>query len=268
MTAHRNRGERRLSETSQPAWTNEERQAVERFDPSASIAREWASVAVAAASRTLMTRLNTVHVHHRHRFEQARQAQDLGRGLLTFSNHVGLFDDPWLLSCFCGPEWGRLRWIAADALNFYGSPLRARISGAGKAVPIARGAGLNQPGMHFLAGRLQAGEWVHIFPEGGRSRDPNEGLRLPLKPGIAHLIQQSSPMVLGFTHRGMAAVNPIGRLLPGLGHTVHLDFGRVHDSADGLADAPVPTIMSWVEHQMIALASGINPAPGAPSPTS
>jgi monolysocardiolipin acyltransferase len=227
--------------------------AVARFDPSPGPASQLAASAVALASRFVMQGLNRVDLHDRHRFEAARAQQRAGRGLLTFSNHVGLFDDPWLLACFQGPEWEGLRWVTADALNFFDTRLKAAVFSAGKAVPILRGAGVDQPGMTFLAERLRAGEWVHIFPEGGRSRRPEGRLRRPLKPGLAHLVLQTRPLLLGFHHRGMHEVLPIGARLPRIGRRVTLRFGEPFATHDGLADQGVEAIMSRVEQELLGL---------------
>ncbi len=235
------------------AWTLEAQMAVARFDPTPSWRRRLASYVVATGSRFVMQVLNRVDVIGGERLDGIRAEQRPGRGLLTFSNHVGLLDDPWLLSCFCPPQWGRLRWIGADAHNFFGTDLKARISSAGKAVPLVRGAGLDQPGMHFLVDRLRAGEWVHIFPEGGRSREPGGRLRRPLKPGLAYLVQNAQPLLLPFYHRGMDAVQPIGARLPGVGHRVSVRFGQGCASLGGLSGASTDEIGDWAEAELLAL---------------
>ncbi len=232
-------------------WSPKARAAVDRFDPRPTRLRRAAAGGVAALSRFLMLRLNRVEVMGRERLDEARALQRPGRGLLTFSNHVSLFDDPWLLACFSGPEWSSLRWIAADALNFFGTPLKALVFNAGKAVPVVRGAGLDQPGMRFLAERLEAGDWVHIFPEGGRSRDPEGRLRRPLKSGLAHLVRHSSPMLLGFHHRGMERIAPIGSRLPRIGKRVDVRFGELR-TRESLGTEP-DALMQWVEDELLRL---------------
>ena len=170
--------------------------AVDRFDPRPTLVRRGLAFIVAGSSQALMRGGNTIEMRHAERLEDARRR---GRGLLTLANHVSLFDDPWLTACLSSAQWSSLRWIAADALNFFGSPLKAAIFNAGKCVPIVRGAGLDQPGMHFLVERLEAGDWVHFFPEGTRTRNP-DGSMQALKPGFAHLIRAARPVVLPFHH--------------------------------------------------------------------
>ncbi len=200
-----------------------------------------------------MQRWNTVVFEGSERLEQARSERGPGRGLLTYSNHVSLFDDPLLIACLAEPRWEDMRWIAADALNFFGSPLRGWIFNGGKAVPIVRGVGLDQPGMAFLAERLALGDWVHVFPEGGRSRDAGARLRLPFKAGVAHLVRASRPVLLGFHHRGMDAVLPIGARFPRRGQTVHVRFGEIRDSAVDFDGWDLDAITRAVERDLQAL---------------
>ena len=236
-----------------PLLTPSDLAAVSRFDPTPTRGKQAAAVLVAAGSRFLMQVLNRVEVHGRHRLEQARAAQAEGRGLLTFSNHVGLFDDPWLLACFAGPGWQGLRWMPADAHNFFGTPLKARVFNAGKAVPLVRGAGLEQPGMEFLRERLSRGDWVHLFPEGGRSRDPEGRLCTPFKGGLAHLIQVARPLVLPFHHQGMHRVLPVGARVPRIGQRVVVRFGAVLASDQELADQAPQAITAWAERELLQL---------------
>jgi monolysocardiolipin acyltransferase len=180
-----------------------------------------------------------------------------GRGLLTFANHTSLFDDPLVTSCLVDGDWQSVRWIAADALNFFGGPLRAAIFNAGKCVPIVRGAGVDQPGMHFLAERLDAGDWVHIFPEGGRSRDPEGRLQTPLKAGFAELVQAASPIVLAFHHVGMDRVLPIGSWVPRVGKAVTVRFGEPVDSRTELSSRSIAEITAWATEQLLTLERGV-----------
>ena len=159
---------------------------------------------VVQASRLLLSKLNRLQFEGRARWDHLfgedgsvfRRAD--GRGLLSFSNHVSLFDDPLLISNLGATQYKNVRWIAADHINFFGNRLKGLIYSGGKCVPIMRGGGLNQPGFDFLINRLKLGEWVHIFPEGGRTRDPMHLLQLPLKLGIGKLICEANPVVMPF----------------------------------------------------------------------
>ena len=153
-------------------------------------------------------------------------ADAAGRGLLSFSNHVSLFDDPLLLSNLSVTKFEHVRWIAADHINFFGNNLKGFIYSGGKCVPIIRGGGLDQPGFDFLIKRLKEGDWVHIFPEGGRSRESNHCLQLPLKLGIGKLMYEAKPVVMPFYHYGMHHVLPIGKLLPRIHKNIVVRFGQ------------------------------------------
>ncbi|MFT4624748.1 MAG: monolysocardiolipin acyltransferase [Myxococcota bacterium] len=215
--------------------------------------RRAATLVVTGTSRLLMQGLNRVKLVDPHHLHAARRLQRPGHGLLTASNHVGLFDDPLLLACFAEPDWAQLRWVAADAVNFFGSPGMALFSSTGKAVPVVRGAGVDQPGMAFLAERLRQGDWVHVFPEGGRSRDAQGRLRRPLKTGLAYLVAAARPLLLTFHHRGMHDVLPIGARLPRVGNTVTVRFAAAVDTDAGLADQGSDAIMRHVETSLLAL---------------
>jgi monolysocardiolipin acyltransferase len=149
-----------------------------------------------------------------------------GRGLLSFSNHVSLFDDPLLISNLGIAKFDDIRWVAADHKNFFGNNLKGLIYSGGKCVPIIRGMGLEQPGFEFLIERLKCGDWVHIFPEGGRSREQESHLQLPLKIGIGKLIYETNPVIVPFYHYGMHDVLPIGSIWPRREKYITVRFGK------------------------------------------
>ena len=113
--------------------------------------------------------------------------------------------------------------------NFFGTKLKGLVYSAGKCVPIIRGAGLDQPGFEFLIERLRANEWVHIFPEGGRTREAKGRLRVPFKTGIGRLMADARPIMIPFYHYGMHEVLPIGKALPRSGQNVVVHFGHPTD---------------------------------------
>jgi monolysocardiolipin acyltransferase len=181
-------------------------------------------------SRFIMQVMNTVEFRDRDRWDAL--LTDRTRGILSFSNHTSLFDDPLLISNLGTTRYPEVRWIAADHRNFFGSKLKGIIFSAGKCVPIIRGGGLEQPGFEFLTERLKRGDWVHIFPEGGRTRDADARLRTPFKIGIGRLMVEARPIVMPFYHRGMETILPIGRAFPRRGKRVVVQFGTATDIDD------------------------------------
>jgi monolysocardiolipin acyltransferase len=85
---------------------------------------------------------------------------------------------------------------------------------AAKVLPVERGAGMFQPGLAAAEERLRSGDWVHIFPEGTRSRD---GRMQPVRKGVGRLVAAcaaADPVIVPFVHSGMREVLPKGSLLP------------------------------------------------------
>lgn len=213
-----------------------EERAVRRWKPGTRWHHPAMAYVVIRLSRLIVGRMNRLEVEGGERFDGLRERG--GRGLLTFSNHVSMFDDP-LLPCNLGlPKYSEVRWVAADALNFFGSPWKAWLFTAGKAVPIVRGAGMDQPGFRFLLERLKEGEWVHIFPEGKRTRKPVGMMADELKGGIGMLMAEAKPIALPFYHYGMHEVLPVGSLRPRRGKRVRLVFGEEIDCAELAAGQP------------------------------
>jgi monolysocardiolipin acyltransferase len=207
-----------------------EKAALARWKPGRRLYHPLMAFLVIRLSRFVMGTMNTLSIDGLERFDSLRERG--GRGLLTFSNHVSIFDDPLLVSNFGPPDYDRVRWVAADAINFFGSPLKAWLFTAGKSVPIVRGSGLEQPGLLFLAERLREGGWVHVFPEGTRTRDPRALMASSLKPGIGRLMAEARPIALPFYHYGMQDVLPVGARLPRRGRTVRVLFGSPLDCSD------------------------------------
>jgi monolysocardiolipin acyltransferase len=204
-----------------------ERAALERWKPGVRWYHPLLASIVIGTSRFVMTRLNRLEVDGIERF---RSVQDRGgRGLLTYSNHVSLFDDPLIVANLVSGRYEAIRWVGADAINFFGNRAKSWLFTAGKCVPIIRGTGLDQPGIWFLADRLKQGDWVHFFPEGTRTRDRRGHLGDSCKPGIGLLIEQAKPMTLPFYHAGMHDVLPVGAITPRRGNTVRVLFGQATD---------------------------------------
>lgn len=224
-------------------WNSEIQAALGRFRPRPTLRGSAIAFVAVRLSRFVMQVLNHTDFVSLERLDRARRS---GRGLLTLSNHVSIADDPLLTSCFVSGRWDETRWTAVDILNFFSTPWMAELFNAGKGVPIIRGGGIDQPGMTFLKERLAAGDWVHVFPEGTRTRREDARM-VPLKPGFAHLVQETRPLVLPFHHWGMHEVLPVGGRLPKLGKRVVVRFGEAVDSDEGLADRSISEIVDWGE---------------------
>jgi 1-acyl-sn-glycerol-3-phosphate acyltransferase len=101
--------------------------------------------------------------------QNAMLHRPLGQGLITVCNHTSTLDDPLLVSCLAGPNfpYNRHRWgICSRELGFEKGSLVSSFLGAGRALPVVRGAGIYQLSMERLRQLLTKGEWIHIFPEG------------------------------------------------------------------------------------------------------
>lgn len=262
-----------IQETAAARTSVQEARAVARWRP----ARRWYHPALAAlvilGSKAIMGRLNTLTIEGEERLDALSERH--GRGLLTFSNHVSMFDDPLLTANFTSARYDDIRWVASDAINFFGSWWKAWVFTAGKCVPVVRGAGMGQDGFEFLRDKLAAGAWVHIFPEGGRTRDAHALMRAPFKSGIGRLIDEAHPVALPFYHYGMQDVLPIGSMRPRAGNRVVLRFGEgtVCDEAlvariTGGVDANDErrrweALSNWAYEQLRPLERALNPHAGA-----
>lgn len=218
--------------------------------------------------------------------------QRTGKGLVTVSNHVSLFDDPLVLIALLNlrfpSEKSKCWYSTACATNFnpdgknlsarltryfsevsnmvflsraykrngddlHGDPIQLllnrfderltsrveeRASSLGLEVEkylqtflTSWGQGLtphnvqtfNQTGLLEACTRIDTGDWVHFFPEGGRSRDIH--LR-PARPGVGKVIYHTpEARVVPICFYGTQDVLPVGAKLPVPGKSVHVSVG-------------------------------------------
>lgn len=167
--------------------------------------------------------------------------------LITVSNHRSVFDDPGVLGCILPLRLAlidrHIRWsICAEEICFQHNALLESFFVAGKTLPIFRGGGVNQCHLLDFARQAAAGDWLHIFPEGGVSqltelggRDSEDRSDIgSLKWGVAKLIAHSHvrPVVIPYYHFGMDGVMPMDsekKLLtkfPQIGQCVTVSFGQ------------------------------------------
>ncbi len=93
-----------------------------------------------------------------------------------------------------------------------------------------RNASFNQIGMIESVARVNAGQWVHLFPEGSRSRTIH--LKMP-KAGVGKVIYHSrGSTVLPICVYGMQDVLPVGSLVPRFFKKVIINVGKPISESD------------------------------------
>jgi len=118
-----------------------------------------------------------------------------------------------------------MRWVFCAADVCFATRASSLFFENGKAMPLRRGGGLDQPELMHAVDKLNRGDWVHIFPE-GRVFQKQEGVMGPSRPGVGKLIAEAErlPAIVPFYHIGMENVRPIGRG-PQRGHKVWVIVG-------------------------------------------
>eukprot|EP00854_Cymbomonas_tetramitiformis_P000940 gene940-1455_t len=179
-----------------------------------------------------MTGASVLQVLGQEKLEAAVLKRPAGQGLVTVSNHVASIDDPLVLAAALPHsallESAKMRWTLCATDRCHKHALLRPLFRTTKTLPIERGAGLEQFGMREAKNKLAQGDWVHIFPEGTRSRD---GKVAPAKRGIGSLVAGSShdsaqvPLIVPLIHVGMENVIPRGTKLPGVGQEVTVIIG-------------------------------------------
>ena len=164
-------------------------------------------------------------------FLRAMLTRDENQALLTVSNHRSMFDDPPILSCLLPlryavqPRYLRVNVCSQEYCFSEALPTAVHaFFGTGKSLPIWRGGGINQKLLLDYSRHVAAGEWCHLFPEGGVWQDEYLGGRggttgLPLGPspcnrlrwGAGKIIAHAPvhPVVVPFFHAGMDTVLPM-----------------------------------------------------------
>jgi 1-acyl-sn-glycerol-3-phosphate acyltransferase len=156
------------------------------------------------------------------------------QGLITYANHVCVYDDPAILAPFTAFSWyykpEKLRYTLCATDRCFSNPIAASILRYGRVLPIDRKAGIDQPFLMDVIERLNQGQWVHMFPEGTRNIKYSENNHQiqPFKLGLAKMIVESKtpPVVLPIFHSGLHTVTN------GVGNRIDIVVGEPIDSKE------------------------------------
>ncbi|KAF3454528.1 hypothetical protein FNV43_RR04976 [Rhamnella rubrinervis] len=177
-----------------------------------------------------MNGFNRIQVYGVEKLHEALLHRPKGKPLLTVSNHVAAVDDPLVIAALLPPhvllDAQNLRWTLCASDRCFKNPVTSAFFQSVKVLPVSRGEGIYQKGMDLAISKLNRGDWVHIFPEGSRSRDGGKTLGSS-KRGVGRLVLDADniPIVVPFVHTGMQDIMPIGANFPRIGKTVTVIIG-------------------------------------------
>ncbi|XP_012089006.1 tafazzin [Jatropha curcas] len=177
-----------------------------------------------------MNGLNRVQVYGLEKLHEGLLHRPKNKPLLTVSNHVASVDDPFVIASLLPPrvllDAHNLRWTLCASDRCFRNPVTSAFFRSVKVLPVSRGDGIYQKGMDLAIAKLNSGGWVHIFPEGSRSRDGGKTMGSS-KRGVGRLVLDADtvPMVIPFVHTGMQEIMPIGANFPRIGKTVTVLVG-------------------------------------------
>lgn len=169
---------------------------------------------VGSVSKILMKHLNSLYLYNIQVLHDAIERRHESQGLLTFSNHRSVMDDPFLLGSMLPARIlfnpYRMRWGLCSLDICFQNALIGRSLRLGKALPLKRRGGISQSFLATAAEKLASGDWVHIYPE-GRVRQFGMGYS---KRGVGKLLamayeaRQRLPLILPMYHEGIENVMP------------------------------------------------------------
>lgn len=184
----------------------------------------------------LFQRTSFLNPEDLHKFVLNKDNVRGGRPLVTVMNHHSCLDEPLIMgritpsSLLLPPGISSMRYGVCTREICFGTSATSAFFGMGRAWPVLRGGTAEQWGLAQMQARLNAGHWVHIFPEArtwqeggtplrdsqgrwctasGRCSAPFSGVG-PFKWGVGRLVANSAvvPIVVPVFHQGMAPVLP------------------------------------------------------------
>jgi len=191
--------------------------------------------AVGSISKLWMQGLNTTFVYNQKTLLDLIEARETGRPLLTVCNHTTTADDPLLFGLLPFRLLARprlMRWGLGAHNVCFGKESHATFFALGKIFPVVRGDGVYQKGMDALIEKMNAGDWVHVFPE-GKVNMTQEWMRV--KWGVGRLVAEADipPLVLPFWHEGVSDVLPVVKpYIPRIRQKVTVVVGEIIDTRE------------------------------------
>ena len=172
---------------------------------------------VGLLSKTFLQFLCRFKVYHQ---ERLLNQLSLSQGpVITYANHISMMDDPLMwgslpITLILSRTHEHIRWGLGASELLYRDPISSWFFSSGKVLPIHRGQGLDQPGMHQALLALRENQWLHLFVEGKIQTAPS-AIQYPLKWGLAHLIlryyleTKQVPVVLPLILKGFDQILPL-----------------------------------------------------------
>lgn len=204
---------------------------------------------------------NRTEVYSAEKLLDAVSHRPQGQALITVSNHVASMDDPLVIAAILPPHvllHARcLRWTLCATDRCFANCATSAFFRCVKVLPLARGAGVYQKGVDMAVEKLRRGDWIHIFPEGSRSRDGGKTIQFA-KRGIGRLVLDAGevPLVIPFVHSGMQEVMPIGSKFPSIRKRVVVLVGDPIKMDDLFSKSQEGGLSKDVIHEAIAFRVG------------
>ncbi|KAH0461212.1 hypothetical protein IEQ34_008787 [Dendrobium chrysotoxum] len=209
------------------------------------------------ACHAFMHGLNHIQIYGVEKLHSALLDRPLGKPLVTVSNHVASMDDPLVIASLLPPsvmlDARNIRWTLCATDRCFKNPVLSTFFRCVKVLPVSRGEGIYQKGMDMALSKLNNGGWVHIFPEGSRSRDGGKSLGTA-KRGVGRLVMDADkiPIVIPFVHSGMQEIMPIGSNFPKVGKKVTVVVGDPIPLDDLIVDDDTEDVSRGVLYDAVA----------------